>query len=72
MDTALVDRDLLGGTGRGLDLGAVALKISDGASRARVPVLIAALRRLGLEVPAMPEPVLGGGRPVGEVRAVFA
>ncbi|MBO3740592.1 asparaginase [Actinoplanes flavus] len=52
-------------------MGAVALKISDGASRARVPVLLAALRRLGLEVPTMPEPVLGGGLPVGEVRAVF-
>jgi L-asparaginase II len=51
--------------------GAVALKISDGATRARVPVLLAALRRLGLEVPDITEPVLGGGRPVGEVRAVF-
>ncbi|MDI6103923.1 asparaginase [Actinoplanes sp. NEAU-A12] len=51
--------------------GAVALKISDGSARARVPVLIAALRGLGLEVPDLPEPVLGGGRPVGEVRAVF-
>ncbi|GIE27980.1 asparaginase [Actinoplanes italicus] len=51
--------------------GAVALKISDGASRARVPVLLAALRRLGVEVPDIVEPVLGGGRPVGEVRAVI-
>jgi L-asparaginase II len=50
--------------------GAVALKISDGSARARVPVLLAALRRLGLDVPDRPEPVLGGGRPVGEVRAV--
>ncbi|GAA4932496.1 asparaginase [Actinoplanes utahensis] len=51
--------------------GAVALKIADGATRARVPVLIEALRRIGLDVPAMPEVILGGGRPVGEVRAVF-
>ncbi|WP_433792373.1 asparaginase [Actinoplanes sp. CA-252034] len=51
--------------------GAVALKISDGSTRARVPVLLEALRRLGLDVPDLPEPVLGGGRPVGEVRAVF-
>ncbi|MFC4067234.1 asparaginase [Actinoplanes subglobosus] len=52
-------------------VGAVALKISDGSARARVPVLLAALRRLGLDVPDLPEPVLGGGLPVGEVRAVF-
>jgi L-asparaginase II len=52
-------------------VGAVALKISDGATRARVPVLLAALRRLGVEVPDIAEPVLGGGRPVGEVRAVI-
>ncbi|MEV4274410.1 asparaginase [Actinoplanes xinjiangensis] len=51
--------------------GAVALKISDGSARARVPVLLEALRRLGLDVPDLPEPVLGGGRRVGEVRAVF-
>jgi L-asparaginase II len=52
-------------------VGAVALKISDGATRARVPVLLAALRRLGVETPDITEPVLGGGRLVGEVRAVF-
>ncbi|MEU8656616.1 asparaginase [Actinoplanes philippinensis] len=52
-------------------VGAVALKISDGATRARVPVLLAALRRLGLDVPDLPEVVRGGGLPVGEVRAVF-
>ena len=51
-------------------VGAVALKIADGSARARVPVLLAALRRLGLDVPALPELLLGGGRPVGEVRAV--
>ncbi|WP_430780611.1 asparaginase [Actinoplanes sp. G11-F43] len=53
-------------------VGAVALKISDGAHRARGPVLLAALRRLGVEVGGLlPEHVLGGGRPVGEVRATF-
>ncbi|WP_229067877.1 asparaginase [Actinoplanes sp. DH11] len=56
-------------------VGAVALKIADGATRARVPVLLSALRRLGLEIPEavsrLPEAVLGGGRPVGEVRAVW-
>ncbi|MEV0896808.1 asparaginase [Actinoplanes sp. NPDC049802] len=52
-------------------VGAVALKISDGSTRARVPVLLAALRRLGLDVPDLPEWVLGGGVPVGEVRAVL-
>jgi L-asparaginase II len=51
--------------------GAVALKIADGSARARVPVLLAALRRLGLDVPDQPELVFGGGRPVGEVRAVI-
>ncbi|MGW4474940.1 asparaginase [Nonomuraea sp. NPDC004354] len=48
------------------------VKVEDGTSRARVPVTVAALRALGLEAPeldalAVP-PLLGGGRPVGEVR----
>jgi L-asparaginase II len=51
-------------------VGAVAVKISDGSARARMPVLLAALRELGVAVPPMDEVVLGGGRPVGEVRAV--
>ncbi|WP_436525924.1 asparaginase [Actinoplanes sp. HUAS TT8] len=51
-------------------VGGVAVKISDGAMRARVPVLIEALRRLGVSTPDLTEPVLGGGQPVGEVRAV--
>jgi L-asparaginase II len=58
---------------------AVALKIIDGANRARVPVLVAALRRLGVDALALDElaeePVLGGGRQVGAVRlrrGVFA
>lgn len=52
--------------------GAVALKVDDGASRARMPVLAAALRRLGVEAPVLAEldahPLLGGGDPVGAVR----
>jgi L-asparaginase II len=52
------------------DRGAVAIKIEDGAMRARTPVLLDELRRLGVSVPSISEPVLGGGEPVGEVRAV--
>ena len=52
-------------------VGAVAIKIEDGAMRARTPVLLAALRRLGVEVPEIREVVLGGGEPVGEVRSVW-
>jgi L-asparaginase II len=55
---------------------AVALKIDDGTARARPPVLVAALRALGvtgddaeLDSLAAPE-VLGGGEVVGHVRAV--
>ncbi|MGH8894009.1 MAG: asparaginase [Actinomycetes bacterium] len=54
---------------------AVALKIEDGAQRARPPVMVAALRALGLESPVLAElaetPLLGGGAPVGSVRAVL-
>ena len=54
------------------DGSSVALKIADGAARARTPVLVAALRLLGCEAPVLVElattPVLGGGRVVGEVR----
>ena len=50
--------------------GAVAIKVEDGAMRARTPVLLDELRRLGVEVPAMSEMVFGGGEPVGEVRPV--
>jgi L-asparaginase II len=52
-------------------VGAVALKIEDGAMRARTPVLLSALRRLGVEVPLIEELVLGGGEPVGVVRSVW-
>jgi L-asparaginase II len=53
----------------------VALKIDDGAGRARTVVMAAALRRLGIEHPVLEDlataPVLGGGREVGAVRAVI-
>ena len=52
-------------------VGAVALKIDDGAMRPRMPVLRSALRRLGLESPVPAVEVLGGGEPVGEVRAAW-
>jgi L-asparaginase II len=54
---------------------AVALKVDDGAMRARAPVMVAAMRHLGVDAPVLTElqttTVLGGGRPVGEVRAVL-
>ena len=54
------------------DGSAVAVKIEDGADRARTPVLVAALRALGVHAPILDAlqttPVLGGGVPVGEVR----
>ncbi|GAA4858198.1 asparaginase [Saccharopolyspora cebuensis] len=54
------------------DGAAVALKIADGADRARLPVAVGALRLLGVRSPALDalaeEPVLGGGAPVGAVR----
>ena len=54
---------------------AVALKIDDGGQRARPPVMVAALRALGVDAPVLAElaetPLLGGGQPVGSVRAAF-
>ncbi|MFV2021416.1 asparaginase [Micromonospora sp. LOL_023] len=59
--------------------GAVAVKIDDGAMRATVPPVVAALRRLGVgddesAQPAFTElagpPVVGGGQPVGILRAL--
>jgi L-asparaginase II len=47
---------------------AVALKIEDGAQRARPPVMVAALRALGVDVDLPAPEVLGGGAKVGEVR----
>lgn len=52
-------------------VGAVAIKIEDGAMRARTPVLLSALRRLGVPAPQLAELILGGGEPVGEVRATW-
>lgn len=50
----------------------VALKIDDGAARARPVAMVGVLQRLGLEADVLVAqasvPVLGGGRPVGEVR----
>ncbi|MFH9983447.1 asparaginase [Streptomyces sp. NPDC017179] len=55
---------------------AVAVKIADGANRARVPVAAAALARAGIDPAALTgfagESLLGGGRPVGSVRPVRA
>ncbi|MBZ5734941.1 asparaginase [Nocardioides sp. TRM66260-LWL] len=54
---------------------ALALKIEDGADRAWPLVAAAALRRMGLEAPVLDElieqPLLGGARRVGLLRAVF-
>jgi L-asparaginase II len=55
------------------DGSAVAVKITDGGDRARMPVLVAGLRRLGVAAPVLDDlgtgPVLGGGVRVGEVAA---
>ncbi|MFV0137579.1 asparaginase [Streptomyces sp. HMX87] len=55
---------------------AVAVKIADGANRARVPVAAAALARAGVDPATLAEfagePLLGGGRPVGSVHPVPA
>src|SRR3954447_1064290 len=54
---------------------AVALKVADGAGRPRAPVMVAALRRLGIDAdglePLATMPVLGHGDRVGDVRAVI-
>ncbi|GIG85433.1 asparaginase [Plantactinospora endophytica] len=53
-------------------VGAVAAKIDDGGMRARMPVLVSALRRLSVDAPILDElaesPLHGGGEPVGSVR----
>lgn len=53
------------------DGSAVALKVADGGMRARMPVLLAVLARLGFAAADLAElqkqPVLGGGHPVGGV-----
>jgi L-asparaginase II len=52
----------------------LAIKIADGSDRARLPVTLYALDLMGLDTKPLaglePEPVLGGGRPVGALRAV--
>ena len=54
------------------DGAAVAVKVTDGATRAAVPVLVEGLRALGVSAPVLDRlgraPVLGGGVPVGELR----
>ena len=54
---------------------AVALKVDDGAGRARAPVMVAALRRLGVDDAGLDRlatvPVLGHGERVGEIRATL-
>lgn len=52
-------------------VGAVAMKIDDGAKRALMPVLSWGLEKLGLDAPTPAEPVLGGGETVGVVRSVL-
>lgn len=53
---------------------AVALKIEDGGQRARPPVMAATLRAMGVDAPVLDEQaaetLLGGGQPVGSLRAV--
>ena len=54
---------------------AVAVKIDDGAARARLPVMVAALRAVGVDAPVLEEfattAVLGYGKRVGEVRSLL-
>jgi L-asparaginase II len=53
----------------------IALKVDDGGQRARSPVMVAALRRLGVDVSGLDDfataPLLGGGQRVGEIRPVI-
>ncbi|TLS43295.1 asparaginase [Streptomyces montanus] len=55
---------------------AIAVKIADGADRARVPVVAAALARCGVDPDALAEfvqaPLLGGGAVVGSIRPARA
>ncbi|MFC5954567.1 asparaginase [Streptomyces pratens] len=58
------------------DGSAVAVKISDGADRARIPVTAAALTHAGIDPAVLTafagEPLFGGGLPVGGIRPVPA
>jgi L-asparaginase II len=53
---------------------AIALKIGDGGDRARPPVMLAAMQRLGIDTTAVAalveEKIMGHGRQVGSVRAI--
>jgi L-asparaginase II len=53
----------------------LALKVDDGASRGRAPLMVNALRSAGVDAPGLEElatlPVLGHGERVGDVRAVL-
>jgi len=53
---------------------AIAVKIEDGATRARLPVVVAALRAIGVDEPGLAElaeePIMGGGRVVGHARII--
>lgn len=55
------------------DGSALAVKISDGSDRARMPITAAILQAMGVDAavlaPFLSTPVLGGGIPVGELRA---
>ncbi|MFI1167594.1 asparaginase [Streptomyces sp. NPDC020801] len=55
---------------------AIAVKIADGANRARIPVAAAALARAGVDAALLTEfagePLLGGGEPVGSILPVRA
>lgn len=57
------------------DGSSCAVKIDDGAGRARMPVMVSLLRELGCTAPVLTDlatvPVRGGGTVVGEVRAVL-
>jgi L-asparaginase II len=54
---------------------AIALKIADGSNRARPPVMVGALHRLGIDTtelaPLMVENIRGHGQVVGTVRSLF-
>ena len=57
------------------DGAAVAVKVEDGAARARMPLLVRALRELGMSGDVLDDlaetPLLGGENVVGAVRVVF-
>lgn len=60
----------------GFDDGrAVAIKIADGSDRARLPVTVASLARLGIKSSSLEQlaetPVYGGGKIVGSLRAII-